>query len=151
MNVRFQMAAGLASAFIVAFAGCDSAIDTDSVEGTITLGGVPVEGASVMFSPVTEGKGNPAYAKTDAQGHYQLQTQQGAAGAGTTPGKYRVTVSKVVMVATRKMTRTPEGEAETITEPKEVLPLKYKFQKDSPLTAFVEAGKANVFDFNLEK
>lgn len=153
MNVRFQIAAWLIAVLVLAFAGCSGSgpINTDSVEGKITLGGAPVEGANVMFSPVTEGKGNPAYATTDAQGHYQLQTQQGAAGAGTTPGEYKVTISKVVMVATGKMTKTPEGESEKVTQPEDVLPLKYKFQKDTPLTASVEAGKANVFDFNLEE
>lgn len=153
MNVRFQIAAWLIAVLVLAFAGCSGSgpINTDSVEGKITLGGAPVEGANVMFTPATEGQGSPAYATTDAQGHYQLQTLQGAPGAGTTPGQYKVTVSKVEMVKTGETTKTPEGKDEEVTEPKEVLPLKYKFLQDTPLTASVEAGKANVFDFDLKE
>lgn len=151
MNVRFQAAVALIAVALISCVGCGGGvIDTDSVEGTVTYKGAPVEGASVMFSPVSEGQGNPAYAVTDAKGHYILQTQQGAADAGTTPGDYKVTVSKVEMIGTGKTTTTPEGEKEEITESKEALPKKYKFQKDTPLTATVEAGKANVFDFQLE-
>ena len=96
-------------------AGCGTqTISTDAVEGTITLSGVPVEGANVMFSPVTEGQGAPAYGRTDAEGRYKLQTQQGAVDAGTTPGEYKVTVSKVELVGTGKFETTPEGKREIV-------------------------------------
>ena len=54
-----------------------------------------------------------------------LQTLQGAPGAGTTPGEYKVTVSKVKMVPTGRTRVTPEGVKEKVEEPEEALPLQY--------------------------
>jgi len=151
MNTRFYLVGPLLAGFALLIAGCgDRPIDTSMAEGTVTFNGQAVEGANVMFSPVTAGSGSPAYATTDATGRFVLQTQQGAAGAGTTAGEYKVTISKVQMVGTGKKQMTPEGVEEEIMEPKEVLPRQYKLQSSTPLTATVVEGQPNVFEFNLE-
>lgn len=152
MNFHPKLSGAICIAIVIGVsAGCGTgAISTDIVQGTITLSGAPVEGANVMFSPVTQGQGAPAYGRTDAQGHYKLQTHQGAVDAGTTPGEYKVTVSKIETVGTGKFATTPEGTKEEVTESKDALPMKYKSDKDTPLRATVEAGKTNVFDFDLE-
>jgi len=151
MMIRFQTI-GIAFATIVALvSGCgDSTIDTSMAEGTVTFNGQPVEGANVMFGPATEGSGSPAYATTDATGRFVLQTQQGAVGAGTTAGEYKVTISKVRMVGTGRKQMTPEGVEEEIMQAEEVLPRQYKLQSSTPLTAKVVEGQPNVFEFNLE-
>ena len=130
--------------------GCGpSYIDTVKVEGTVTYKGEPVDGASIMFSPIDEG-GSPAYGRSDAAGKYIVQTQQGRIGGGTTPGQYKVTVRKTVDVPSGKMQAKPEGGEEPILVGKEMLPKKYKFGDSSPINATVEPGKDNVIDLRLE-
>src|SRR5262245_1264000 len=67
--------------------GCGGGLK--SVEGLVTLDGVPVEGASVSFTP--EGEGQPAFGVTDSNGKFVLQTIN---KAGANPGTYKVTVTK---------------------------------------------------------
>ncbi|MCL2117666.1 MAG: carboxypeptidase-like regulatory domain-containing protein [Planctomycetaceae bacterium] len=62
--------------------------------GTLTLNGVPVEGATILFGPVP---GSPpdnraASATTDASGKFTLMTL--LPGDGAFPGTYRVMVNK---------------------------------------------------------
>ena len=61
------------------------------VEGTVTLDGQPLEGASVMLFP--EAGGRPANAVTDAAGRFTLSTYGGKDGAK--PGHYKVVVTKM--------------------------------------------------------
>lgn len=131
-------------------AGCNDRIATLKVTGTITYDGEPLAGASVNFSPKTEGEGNPGYAVTDANGRYTLQTLAGAADAGTTPGTYLVTVGK--------MEQTQEvaggGGADTTSarppDPRSLIPIRYNNRNTSGLEATVERGAPNVFDFDLK-
>ena len=130
--------------------GCGpSYIDTVKVEGTIKYKGEPVEGASIMFSPIDDA-GAPAYGRSDANGKYVIQTQQGKIGAGTVPGQYKVSIRKSVDVPSGKTRPKPEGGEEPILIGKEMLPAQYKFADKSPINATVEDGKDNVIDFNLE-
>lgn len=66
--------------------------DTVPVSGKVTLDGVPVEGASVMFRP--EGPGRPGTAMTDANGMYSLSSY-GEPNDGAVPGEYTVAVIKI--------------------------------------------------------
>lgn len=135
------------------FSGCiggSSAIKTDSVVGTITdVDGSPLAGASVNFSPVTQGTGNPAYAITDQNGKYQLQTLLGKPGAGTTPGEYTVTVSKSEMIPTGQKEKNSDGEMVDVLVPKSLIPEAYSSAKTSPLKANVVSG-SNEFNFQLK-
>ncbi len=139
------------SAMLFLIVGCGkSVLKTDLVRGTITLNGRPLAEASVAFSPATPGAGNPAYARTDANGVYELQTNLGAPGAGTTPGEYIVTVSKAIMVPTGKTSIQPDGTKSEEKEPKNLLPEKYGDKNKSEFRATVVSGKENVFNFDLE-
>ena len=57
----------------------------DSVSGTITVNGQPMENVQVVFAPIasatTNSPGPPSLAVTDATGHYELKTRDGALGA----------------------------------------------------------------------
>jgi len=53
-------------------------------------------------------------------------------------------------LGTGKFETTPEGKREEIVESTDVLPKRYKSGQETPLRATVEAGKTNVFDFDLE-
>lgn len=148
---RRAYVSGCVAVLLLVSIGCGGdTLDTQAVQGTITYNGEPVEGANVMFTPVDKTSGAaPAVAITDENGHYKLQTQRGAAGTGTTPGEYIVTVSKTEMVPTGETTTTPEGETEEVMEGRNVLPAKYKSSADSPLRATVKESGNNTFDFDL--
>jgi len=113
----------------------------------VTYNGAPLPGASVSFAPATEGQGNPAYGRTDAEGRYTLQTLLGNPDAGTTPGEYRVAIRK-----TEEIPATEDGkELRQSIDPKSLIPVRYGSYGKSELTATVEKGKPNVFDFALQK
>ena len=78
---------------LVLLVGCNSASvsGTVPVGGKVTYKGAPVEGAIITFVP--EGKGRTATATTDAGGVFSLTTVD---ASGAMPGKYKVTVDKVV-------------------------------------------------------
>jgi hypothetical protein len=131
---------------------------TFKVTGTVTMGGAPLEGASVMFVPKTP-PGNAASGITDASGKYALSTFGGDDGA--VPGDYFVVVRKYEAAAPATGgTAAPAGgeveqdadfTGEAVTEEgaKNLLPEKYASPATSGFTATVEA-KDNSFDFPLE-
>jgi hypothetical protein len=84
---RLSLAGGLV--LLLAVSGCGKS-RLVSVEGTVTLDGEPLAGATVVFQPV--GEGQPATAQTDSDGNFQLVTLKGDKGA--LPGEYKVLVSK---------------------------------------------------------
>jgi len=136
-------------AFFVVATGCDDGkLKTYPVTGTITYKGEPVVGATVAFSPKVAGEGDGGFALTDERGVYQLQTTQGRVGAGTTPGEYFVTITKVEMVGTGTFRNDPyDGRVEE-QRPESMIPGIYS-SAEGGLTATVEK-KRNVFDFDLE-
>jgi len=122
--------------------GCgDGKLATIKVSGTVTYDGAPLAGAAVSFSP--KGEGHPAYGFTDDNGYYILQTQLGNPDAGTTPGEYEVTI--------RKRKELPDNERRGVIEAPSIIPERYENPAMSGLTATVEKGKENVFDFTLTK
>jgi hypothetical protein len=119
--------------FFLGCTGGTSAIKTDSVVGAITdVDGSPLAGASVNFSPVTQSAGNPAYAITDQNGKYQLQTLLGKPGAGTTPGEYVVTISKSEMIPTGQKEKDSDGNMVDVLVPKSLIPAAYGSAEKSP-------------------
>lgn len=62
------------------------------VEGTVTLNGAPVDGATVAFKPVDGGL--PASGITDTAGVYRLNALNAKPGKGTAAGDYLVSVLK---------------------------------------------------------
>lgn len=84
MIIRNVFLAALA-AFSFTAAGCGGG--AGKVEGLVTLDGAPVDGATVTFNPV--GEGRPGSAVTNAQGIFKIEGKEGLA-----PGKYKVTVTK---------------------------------------------------------
>ena len=152
MNHKVFICAAFIALISLLSTGCgdSSKLKTDKVTGKITLNGEIVAGASVIFSPVVSGgEAKGAIGTTDDKGVYQLQTLLGAVGAGTTPGEYKVTVTKDEVVPTGKT--ITDGSGETYDETKVVshLPVKYAKDSTSGLTATVVAGQSNVFDFDL--
>jgi hypothetical protein len=73
--------------------GCSGQGPRTEVEGVVRCGGETVPGVVVVFTPDFEagGRGTPAAAVTDDEGHYALQPS--GSGAGNLFGTCRVTVA----------------------------------------------------------
>jgi hypothetical protein len=70
------------------------------VQGTITLDGQLLEGATVALIPVAESDGLPAYGITKSDGAFVLTSSRGGkVGAGAVAGDYIVTVKKMRLVS----------------------------------------------------
>lgn len=127
----------------------------ESVEGVVLLDDIPVEGATVFFSPSpsdgTSPAGLPAAGQTGSGGTFRLNAVGGArSGAGTSVGEYVVTVVK------QEGDAPPAPEADGPPPPppmdmkiRDVLPVVYKLGTTSPLRATIVPGK-NSFRFELE-
>jgi hypothetical protein len=132
-------------AFLITFlTGCSSQnyIDTEHIEGTVTLDGEPIGGVSLTFYPVTAGEGDDAYAFTNDDGSFQVGTLRGRIGAGTTTGEYIVGLTKIVNQPTGRLTR--DGE-EVMTEVS-LLHRNYGDRERSPFRVTVQQGK-NRFEY----
>jgi hypothetical protein len=148
-----------AIASAVAVTGCGDAtntLDTEYVEGVVTLDGEPVADATVTFVPVEEGQGAPATGMTDQQGVYTLTAAvtgevSATHGAGTLPGEYYVGVTKMIVE-----TPMSEEEAEkmgveyispaTDTPPSitHVVPERYNSPRQSGIRVAVQAGSNDI-------
>ncbi len=140
--------------------GCASGEDvsgrpaTEVAGGIVTLDGSPVVDATVTFNPEAN-DGHSAFARTDAEGQFQLMTFEPEDGA--VAGEYIVTITKyastpVEAEATEENYVPPGAPGYKEPEPpKNDLPAKYSAMHTSDLRAVVEAGEKNEFDFKLVK
>jgi hypothetical protein len=146
---RFLMLSALAL-----IAGCSSAASdqwtkdrptTFPAEGVVTYKGQGVEGASVTFAPADR-NGTAAYAITDAEGKFILNTFDDKDGAAA--GDYSVTVTKK-HVDTTPNPKDPNGPPLKSVE-KSLIPAKYASSGTSQLKATVKDGGENKFSFELK-
>ena len=128
--------------------GCGERNATEYIEGTVTYKGAPVEEANISFSP-TASEGVSAFGHTDAKGKYVIQTLHGAVGRGTTPGEYKVTITKTVGIPTGEKRKIPGGSEFEVMKYEEMLPKAYVSITSTPLTVTVTKGGPNKFDFDL--
>ncbi|MCO6044728.1 hypothetical protein NG895_12495 [Aeoliella sp. ICT_H6.2] len=122
---------------VITFVGCNSGETLAPVAGHVTLDGVPLADAQVIFYPIDDG-GMRAFAGfANEQGVYEL-SEAGADSPGVPPGKYRVSISTAV----------PRGQIDELTPiPREKVPAKYR---DGALEYEVPASGTSDADFNLE-
>jgi hypothetical protein len=152
LRKRFFLLSFVVLSFILVLPGCgNKKLKTERVSGIVTMDGSPVVGATVTFSPVDRTKSHPATGTTDSTGKYQLQTMLGEVDAGTTPGEYKVMITKTENVETGRVSQVMAGDQ--VEEVKEMraehrLPLKYSVPDSTPLKATVING-SNTFDFFL--
>lgn len=102
-----------------------------NVSGVVTLGGRPIENATIMFQ--SDNSNRPSVATTDANGVYTLYYSASIPGAKI--GDHKVTI------------RTSTDKEDGASTP-ELVPKKY-FTKEGQLTAKVEPGN-NTLNFDLE-
>jgi hypothetical protein len=132
-------------------------IDVFPVSGTIKLGGSPLAGATVMFSPVDPDIGRVATARTNDSGEYQLTTYSGNDGAA--PGEYIVIVTKSAQSDSGTVTsheqydpNSPGGHSagKAASDGGAIVPPKYTQKDSSDLRATVESNDDNSFDYDLK-
>jgi hypothetical protein len=124
-------------------AGCGRSTvpGTVAASGVVTLDAKPLEGASVTFQPIGGDAKLASQSTTDAAGKFELGTYAGGGKfqPGIAPGKYAVSIIKLDTASIRN----------TLSPPKNLLPVKYANPDSSKLTAEVTAGKENNFEFPL--
>jgi hypothetical protein len=106
------------------------------VTGTVTLGGVPLAGAIVYFSP--ENRGRVSQAMTDASGKFELVYIGNTMGAKVGNHKVHFTTAYET---------TDEKTGQLVNRP-EVVPSRYRGEA-TQLTAEVKPGD-NTLTFNLD-
>ena len=134
--IRKLVAVALCAAGVL---GCTQS-DIVPVTGVVTFNGQPADQAEVMFNPKT---GRLATGVTDASGRFTLSTA--APNDGALPGEYIVTLGEYY----------PADKPPKMPPPGQGLPSRfppnYGDPAKSPLTATVERGKKNDFQFEVKK
>ena len=100
--------------------------------GTVTLDGIAVEAAGVLFEPVAGGPA--ADGVTDAEGRFTLQS---ANKAGVFEGEYKVTITKKKQTGIRDDETIAPGGIKT----EWIIPQRYSEAKTSGMTAQVPSEK----------
>jgi len=153
INIRFVGTLLLLG--VLSLSGCRSnAIPVESVRGTVTLDGVPMEGVSVVFT-AKDGLSRPAVGRTDEKGKFEMITG-GASRNGVMAGEYTVTFSKYILVTpdgseAKPFAFNPDGSApeQPPLTKKYLVPEKYADTGNPLFDAVVEKGKKNVYTFEL--
>lgn len=131
--------------------GASKGPKTYPVTGTLTQGGKPVEGATVLFV-LSDGK-KSASGKTDGSGRYTLSTAK--PGDGAVAGQYKVAITKLDTggasgVDMSDPNYTPPDPNKAAPVAKNLLPDKYAKPESSGLTATVKESGENKFDFPVD-
>lgn len=138
---------------VLLLSGCSSDDDawtkdlpaTVSAGGIVLLDGQPLEGASIVFSPVAPGE-HAASAVSGRGGEFELKAFPSKAGA--VPGEYHIGVTKTVDVGPAAALK-PEafgedaGHAESSPAPREyknLIPAKFENAETSGLKAEIPEG-----------
>lgn len=118
---------------------------TYPVKGTVNFNGVPIEGATVIFTPKTPDP-KAASAITDVKGEYALRTFK--PGDGAVPGEHVVTITCI------QMSKAPPGwdqdQKPFIPKETSMIPEKFGKPESSGLTATVKTEGTNQFKFDLK-
>jgi hypothetical protein len=131
-------------------AGCSPSAQLKGLvpaSGTVTFGGSPVGGATVVFIP-QDGQTNvrSASATTDAEGKFTLMTLQ--PNDGIYPGTYRVTAEKTVTTGEYREETVPNSDRSRFIDTRmiaDMLPAKYKEAETSDLSAEISPkGDRNI-------
>lgn len=133
---------------LMAVTGCKQSLDTQFVEGVVTLDGKPLPAADIVFIPVDETVAFLAGGSSNSQGVYRLTSNNGGdPEKGAVAGEYTVTVYKMETVRLPKPIRHDDGTVTTETSRSVLLPV-YANQVTTPLRFDVKKGK-NKIDLEL--
>lgn len=136
--MRFSSACLFAAVWLLAIVGCGSGSGRDSMEGTVTFDGQPVEKAVISFEPLPGTKSPTAGAEV-VDGKFVIPTD-----SGTFAGRFRVKIT--ASRPTGRKIRHPIWN-NMVDETEQYLPSRYN--TNSELEVNVERGAVNHFDFSL--
>ncbi|MCA9087832.1 MAG: carboxypeptidase regulatory-like domain-containing protein [Planctomycetaceae bacterium] len=124
-----------------------------AVEGTVTLNGAPLEGATIMFMPVDAGSADfqrPSTAVTDAQGKFVASTY--TTGDGLAIGKYQLGIEKKELVGDLPKGFDSEQPELSRVRYKLIVPKQFRDPTTSGLSAEVTSGglQPAVIELNSE-
>jgi hypothetical protein len=110
------------------------------VKGKITSNGEPLEGISILLSPVSNTPDRrPASALSNKNGNFSLTTLKPNDGAF--PGEYKVTLSKVISSMTYEQIKEIEMSGKDVAyTTQNIMPEKYRLTDTSNITLTVKAG-----------
>lgn len=136
----------LASALVLSFAfcltGCGGSVDGRyPVSGVVTLDGEPLNQGSIEFSP-TNATVTTRSGSIIRNGSFQVPVEH-----GLQPGEYKVVITSSTGGGTDVEEDFP-GDSSAVEVAQEVIPARYN--TESYLTAVVEAGDKNAFEFFLD-
>lgn len=126
-----------------------SNLETQYVEGIITLDGMPLHGAHIQFIPKSEGIGQEAGGVSGKGGFYKLSSLSGDPEKGALEGEYLVTVAKNEVIELPKPRINPVTGDEETHETKSALPEIYRNKIKTPISVTIVRGK-NRIDIKLE-
>lgn len=136
-----------------AMLGCYSTpfLQTEYVEGLVTLDGAPISDATVTFVPLEPGQGSAGVGTSDASGVYRLSTLSSRDGlmpkhgAGVLPGTYQVGVEKIEIPA-EIQARIDAGESVPLNPAslKRVIPSRFADPEKSGLVVDVVPGSNDI-------
>ena len=145
MRSQMLLVRSLCLVALAAIVGCEAKPSVAPVTGVIKLGDKPLEFVQVEFWPDS---GIRSFAKTDATGKYELQTDDRKA-VGAIPGVHRV-----VLKDTWHMQDDYIGEGGDWVDMskgrKARISSKYYDALKTPLSVTVKPGEPNTFDFTVD-
>ncbi|MDR2115259.1 MAG: carboxypeptidase-like regulatory domain-containing protein [Planctomycetaceae bacterium] len=119
--------------FVVAITGCGSGIKYLPVTGTLTIDGVPMEGVTLSFVPISGG--TTASATTNAQGEFSVTTSN---HNGCISGEYNIIVFKLEQSQLPAASQTSVGPPHGPPVIKNLLPPKFAKTETSGLHTTIE-------------
>ncbi len=131
--------------FVAMSMGCSGGVDkskanrpiTALANGVITYNGKPLDGALIVFVPDASG-GTSAAAVSNSKGEFTAMAFSPEQGA--VPGKYTVTVSKMLEPAVEQPDESGhDAPVAKVVKPKSLIPIKYSQSKTSTLKVEVPA------------
>ena len=116
---------------VAALVGCGKDKGLCSVEGTVTLDGVPLESGTINFGPMAGASGTATGGKNEG-GKYSIKASEG---------------EMVVTIRSQKQETETDADGRQILKREEIIPEKYN--QASELKKTVSKGK-NTIDFDLK-
>jgi hypothetical protein len=116
-------------------------------EGTVTLDGKSLSGATLIFQPQDNTAGQGGTARTDAGGKFSL-TSFDLKAKGTAAGSYRVVISKKVNPDGSDFAPSADQDP-MLAAYKEILPPQYSDDAQTTLTAEVPPEGTKNIEFHL--
>ncbi len=121
---------------------------TAIAKGVVTYNGKPLDDALIVFVPEAN-DGTAASAVTDSSGGFSMMAFPPESGA--VPGKYKVTVSKMIDPPVAQFDESShDAPPPKTSKPKSLIPIKYSQPHTSNLTAEVPVEGAEALKLELK-